>query len=167
MKIKVGLGYDIHRLIENRPLYLGGILIPFHKGLIGHSDGDCLIHAIVDALLGAMGERDIGQHFSDSDPRNEGRRSTEILDVVSGWLEERGFQVEQIDTVIIAEEPKLNPYVSAMKESLGSRLMISREDIGIKIKTNEGLDAIGRGEAIAAWATVVLNRRGGDKKNDG
>ncbi len=167
MKIRVGLGYDIHRLIENRPLYLGGIQIPYYKGLLGHSDGDCLIHAIVDSFLGALGERDIGQQFPDSDPMNEGRRSTEMLDVVSGWLKERGFQIEHIDAVIIAEEPKLNPYVSAMKESLGSQLKIPQEDIGIKIKTNEGLDAIGRGEAIAAWVSVVLYCQEGEKNYDG
>lgn len=167
MRIKAGLGYDIHRLSENRPLYLGGILIPFHKGLLGFSDGDCLIHAIVDALLGAMGERDIGQHFPDSEPKNAGRRSTEILDIVSGWMDERGFQVSHIDIIIIAEEPKLNPYVPAMKEYLCSQLRISQGDIGIKIKTNEGLGEIGRGEAIAVWATVLLCCEEGGKEDDG
>ena len=156
MKIKLGLGYDIHRLVEERPLYLGGILIPYNRGLLGHSDGDCLIHAVVDALLGAMGERDIGQHFPDSDPLNKGRRSTEILAVVSGWMYDRGFQISHIDTIIIAEEPKLNPYVKAMKESLCTHLKISPDDIGIKIKTNEGIGSIGRGGAIAVWAAVLL-----------
>ena len=167
MKIRAGLGYDIHRLTENRRLYLGGILIPYNKGLLGFSDGDCLIHAVVDALLGAMGERDIGQHFPNSDPKNEGRRSTEFLDIVSGWLDERGFQVSHIDTVIIAEEPKLNPYVPAMKKSLASQLKILPEDIGIKIKTNEGLGAIGQGEAIAVWASVLLCFKGGVKESNG
>ena len=166
MKIRIGLGYDIHRLTEDRPLYLGGILIPYSRGLLGHSDGDCMIHAVVDALLGAMGERDIGQHFPNSDPKNEGRRSTEMLGVVSKWLYERGFQVSHIDTVIIAEEPKLNPYVSAMKESLCKLLKISPEDLGIKIKTNEGLGAIGRGEAIAVWASVLLCSKGEKENNE-
>lgn len=156
MKIKVGLGYDIHRLAKGRPLYLGGVHIPYNRGLLGHSDGDCLIHAVVDALLGAMGERDIGQHFPDSNPLNERRRSTEFLEIVSGWLYDRGFQMSHIDTVIIAEEPKLNPYVKGIKESLSGYLKILPDDIGIKIKTNEGLGSIGRGEAIAVWAVVLL-----------
>jgi len=160
LKIKVGIGYDIHRLVEERPLYLGGILIPYNRGLLGHSDGDCLIHAVVDALLGAMGERDIGQHFSDSDPVNAGRRSTEILDVVSGWMYDRGFQISHIDTIIIAEEPRLNPYVKVMKESLCAHLKISPGDIGMKVKTNEGIGSIGRREAIAVWAAVLLSSKG-------
>ena len=160
MKIKVGIGYDIHRLVEERPLYLGGIQIPYSRGLLGHSDGDCLIHAVVDALLGAMGERDIGQHFPDSDPVNAGRRSTEILDVVSGWMYDRGFQISHIDTIIIAEEPRLNPYVKGMKESLCAHLKISLSDIGMKIKTNEGIGSIGRREAIAVWAAVLLSSKG-------
>lgn len=156
MKIKVGLGYDIHRLVEGRPLYLGGVHIPYNRGLLGHSDGDCLIHAVVDALLGAMGERDIGQHFPDSDPLNEGRRSTEFLVAAEGWLYDRGFQISHIDTVIIAEEPKLNPYVKGIKESLSAHLKISPDDIGMKIKTNEGIGPIGRKEAIAVWAAVLV-----------
>lgn len=160
MKIKVGLGYDIHRLVEGRPLFLGGVHIPHNRGLLGHSDGDCLIHAVIDALLGAMGERDIGQHFSDSDPLNEGRRSTEFLEAAAGWLYDRGFQIANIDTVIIAEEPKLNPYVKGIKESLSVQLKISAEDIGMKIKTNEGIGPIGRREAIAVWAAVILYSKG-------
>lgn len=156
MKIKVGLGYDIHRLVEGRPLYLGGVPIPYNRGLLGHSDGDCLIHAIVDALLGAMGEKDIGQHFPDSDPLNEGRRSTEFLEAAAGWLYDRGFLISHIDTVIIAEEPKLNPYVKGIKESLSDHLKISPDDIGMKIKTNEGIGSIGHKEAIAVWAAVLL-----------
>jgi 2-C-methyl-D-erythritol 2,4-cyclodiphosphate synthase len=113
-----------------------------------------------------MGEKDIGQHFPDSDPKTRGRRSTEILEIVSGWLYKRGFQVSNIDTIIIAEEPKLNPYVEEMKESLCAHLKILPEDIGIKIKTNEGIGPIGRGEAIAAWASVLLSFKGMKKYDE-
>ena len=160
MRIKSGLGYDIHRLVEGRPLYLGGIQIPFPRGLHGHSDGDCLVHAIMDALLGAMGEKDIGQHFSDQDPRHKNRRSLEMLQEVMRLMHDQDHEILNIDSLVIAEEPKLGPYMSEIKETLCTVLSLTPDKLGIKARTNEGLGAIGRGEAIAAWAVVLIRKKG-------
>lgn len=156
MKIKSGLGYDIHRLVDGRKLFLGGIEIPFAKGLLGHSDGDCLIHAIVDALLGALGEKDIGHHFPETDSQYKDIRSTELLKVVIQRLEKNSTKIAHMDSLVIAEEPRLAAHIPRMKETLCAILRIGPEDLGIKARTNEGLDAVGHGEAIAAWATVLL-----------
>jgi 2-C-methyl-D-erythritol 2,4-cyclodiphosphate synthase len=156
LKIKSGLGYDIHRLVDGRKLFLGGIEIPFAKGLLGHSDGDCLIHAIVDALLGALGEKDIGHHFPETDSQYKDIRSTELLKVVIQRLEKNSTKIAHIDSLVIAEEPRLAAHIPRMKETLCAILRIGPEDLGIKARTNEGLDAVGHGEAIAAWATVLL-----------
>lgn len=156
MKIKSGLGYDIHRLADGRKLFLGGIEIPFAKGLLGHSDGDCLIHAIVDALLGALGEKDIGHHFPETDSQYKDIRSTELLKVVVQRLEKNNTKISHIDSLVIAEEPRLAAHIPRMKETLCAILRIGPEDLGIKARTNEGCDAVGHGEAIAAWATVLL-----------
>lgn len=162
MKIRTGLGYDIHRLEGGRKLYLGGIEIPFPKGLLAHSDGDCLIHAITDALLGATGEKDIGQVFPDADPKYKNIRSVELLKEVMSWIEEKDLEILNIDSIIIAEEPKLAPYISQMKDILCPILGIERDNLGIKVKTNEGLGAVGRGEAIVSLAQVLLR----EKKQD-
>lgn len=157
MKIKTGLGYDIHKLEERRKLFLGGIEIPYHKGLLGHSDGDCLIHAIIDALLGAMGDKDIGQIFPDTDPEYKDIRSTELLNRIVIQLDGKNAEILNIDSIILAEEPHLSSfYIPRMKEILCPILQIGQEDLGIKAKTNEGLGVIGRGEAIAAWAQVLI-----------
>lgn len=156
MKIKSGLGYDIHRLVDGRKLFLGGIEIPFAKGLLGHSDGDCLIHAIVDALLGALGEKDIGHHFPETDSQYKDIRSAELLKVVVQRLEKNNTKISHIDSLVIAEEPRLAAHIPRMKETLCAILRIGPEDLGIKARTNEGFDAVGHGEAIAAWATVLL-----------
>jgi 2-C-methyl-D-erythritol 2,4-cyclodiphosphate synthase len=156
LKIKSGLGYDIHRLVDGRKLFLGGIEIPFAKGLLGHSDGDCLIHAIIDALLGALGEKDIGHHFPETDSQYKDIRSTELLKVVIQRLEKNSTKIAHIDSLVIAEEPRLAAHIPRMKETLCAILRIGPEDLGIKARTNEGLDAVGHGEAIAAWATVLL-----------
>lgn len=156
MKIKTGLGYDVHKLEERRKLFLGGIEIPYHKGLLGHSDGDCLIHAIIDALLGAMGDKDIGQIFPDSDPEYKDIRSTELLNRIVSQLDGKNAEILNIDSIILAEEPHLSSYIPRMKEILCPILQIGQEDLGIKAKTNEGLGVIGRGEAIAAWAQVLI-----------
>jgi len=150
------MGYDIHRLEEGRKLFLGGAEIPFSRGLAGHSDGDCLIHAIIDALLGAMGEMDIGQMFPDTDPQYKGIHSTALLERTMTELRKKGMCVQHVDSVIIAEHPKLAPHIPTMKEVLCPLLGIEREDLGIKAKTNEGLGAIGRGEAIAALVQVLV-----------
>ena len=156
MKIRVGLGYDIHALKEGRTLYLGGVDIPFSKGLLGHSDGDCLIHAIADALLGAMGEKDIGQLFPDTDPAYKNIRSTRLLEAVIGRLIEKKMVINNVDSVIICQEPRLVDQVLRMKEVLCPILQIGPESLGIKPRTNEGLGAIGQGDAVAAMATVLI-----------
>ncbi|MBK8315437.1 MAG: 2-C-methyl-D-erythritol 4-phosphate cytidylyltransferase [Acidobacteria bacterium] len=155
---RTGIGNDIHRLVEGRKLILGGIEIPFEKGLLGHSDGDSLSHAITDALLGAAGLGDIGTHFSDKDPRWAGADSRVFLRHVRSLIVERGYQIYSIDATILAEKPKMMPHVEAMRASLAGTLEIDPSQINIKAKTNEGLDAIGRGEAIAALASALISR---------
>jgi 2-C-methyl-D-erythritol 2,4-cyclodiphosphate synthase len=159
LKIKIGLGYDIHRLQTGRRLFLGGIELDFPKGLSGHSDGDCLIHAVIDALLGAMGEGDIGQMFPDTDPRYKDIRSTELLKQVVEKCNAEGWQVAHIDSVIIAERPKMSSSIGRMKEALCPLLQIGEKDLGIKAKTNEGIGLIGEGKAIAAFAQALILSR--------
>ena len=158
MKIRTGIGYDIHKLEEGRRLFLGGVEIPSPKGLIGHSDGDCLIHAVIDALLGASGDRDIGQLFPDSDLEYKDVRSTELLKEVISRLKKNKITIVNIDSIIVAEEPMLAPYIPRMKEVLCSILGTEGDDFGIKAKTNEGIGEIGRGEAIASWAQVLVKK---------
>jgi 2-C-methyl-D-erythritol 2,4-cyclodiphosphate synthase len=153
---RAGIGYDLHRLAEGRKLILGGIEVPFHKGPVGHSDGDALAHAICDALLGAAGLGDIGTHFPDTDPKWKGTSSLQFLERVRDLLVERRLRVAHIDAVVITEKPKLGPHFPAMREALAKSLGISTSAINLKAKTNEGVDAIGRGEAIAAQAIVTL-----------
>jgi len=159
LKFKTGIGFDIHRLEEGRTLYLGGIEIPSAKGLVGHSDGDCLIHALMDGLLGAAGERDIGQIFPDTDPKYKDIRSTELLRDVVRRLEERKIEIINIDSIVIAEEPYLAPFIPRMKEVLSSILQIDKDDLGIKAKTQEGINFIGQGKAIAAWVSVLIREK--------
>ena len=156
MKIRIGLGYDIHPLLGGRTLYLGGVDIPYSKGLVGHSDGDCLIHAIADALLGAMGEKNIGLLFPDTDTAYKDIRSTRLLEAVVGRLVEKKMVINNIDSVIICQEPRLAEQVLRMKEVLCPILQIPPESLGIKPRTNEGIGSIGRGDAIAAMATVLI-----------
>ena len=158
MKIKTGLGYDIHRLVEGRKLFLGGVEIDFPKGLKGHSDGDCLIHALIDALLGAAGEKDIGQIFPDTDPRYNDIQSTTLLKKVVGMINEKDMEILSIDSIIIAEKPKLAPYIHQMKEILCPIIGVGSDELGIKAKTNEGLGEIGQGVAIASWAQVLVKK---------
>lgn len=158
--IKVGLGYDIHRLEEGRPLYLGGILIPYPRGLSGHSDGDCLIHAVIDALSGAAGLPDIGRQFPDSSEEFRGIRSTLLLEKVSARLKGGGAMILNIDSVVIAERPHLGRRIPEMQDLLAKILGITPAAISIKAKTNEGLGEIGREEAIAAWVVALLQSSG-------
>ncbi len=157
--IKVGIGYDIHRLKKGIPLFLGGVEIPFSMGLEGHSDGDVLLHAISDALLGALSLPDIGQIFPPSEPEFAGMRSTEILKKAGEMVRERGYQVEGIDSVVVTEKPKISLYKQKMKETIGEILGIPPDYIGIKGKTAEGAGDVGRGLAIEAYAVCVLRRR--------
>ncbi len=158
-QFRIGIGNDIHRLTEGRKLILGGVEIPYERGLIGHSDGDSLTHAITDALLGAAGLGDIGSHFSDQDPRWAGADSFVFLRHVRGLLEVHGFEIANIDATILAERPKMAPHIPAMKTALAEAMKISESQINIKAKTNEGLDAIGRGDAIAAQAVALISAK--------
>jgi 2-C-methyl-D-erythritol 2,4-cyclodiphosphate synthase len=154
----VGIGYDIHRLVPDRKLFLGGIQIDFPKGLLGHSDGDVLVHAICDAALGAANLGDIGTHFPPIDNRYKNIASLKILRSVKQFLENSGLLVKQLDTVVIAEEPMIQPYIKDMKVAIAGALGISEDFVSIKGKTNEGLGEIGAGEAIAAWAVCEIGR---------
>jgi 2-C-methyl-D-erythritol 2,4-cyclodiphosphate synthase len=151
-----GIGYDLHRLETGRKLMVGGIEIPYDKGSVGHSDGDVLAHAICDALLGASGLGDIGTHFTDSDPQWKGAHSLDFLKHLSKLLDEKSFYVFHIDAIVILERPKLGPHFPAMREALAKALGIEADCINLKAKTNEGVDAIGRGEAIAAHAVATI-----------
>jgi 2-C-methyl-D-erythritol 2,4-cyclodiphosphate synthase len=154
---RIGIGYDIHRLVEGRKLFLGGVEIPFDRGLLGHSDGDSLIHAICDALLGAAGLGDIGRHFSDRDATYLGIESAKILGRVGEMLRADQMEIQNIDATIFAEQPKMAPFVAAMKTRISEVLGISSRQINIKAKTNEGLDAVGRGDAISAEAIALIS----------
>ena len=151
---RIGIGYDIHRLVEGRKLVLGGVEIPFEKGLLGHSDSDVLTHAICDALLGAAALGDIGTHFPDSDPRWAGASSLEFLQHVVELVAKKGYRVANIDATVIAERPKLRCSHSSDPRKPGSVLRIDIDQVSIKAKTNEGLESVGRGEAIAAQAVA-------------
>jgi 2-C-methyl-D-erythritol 2,4-cyclodiphosphate synthase len=155
--MRIGIGYDSHKLVEGRRLIIGGITIPFEKGLIGHSDADVLSHAIIDSLIGALGLGDIGQHFPDTDPQWKDASSIELLKHIINLIRMNGYEVSWIDSSIIAEKPKLSPYIEDMKTAL-SESGIPSGAINIKVKTNEGMGFIGRGEGIAAYAVCLLKR---------
>jgi 2-C-methyl-D-erythritol 2,4-cyclodiphosphate synthase len=156
-----GIGYDSHRLVEGRPLILGGIVIEdARRGLVGHSDGDVLTHAVIDALLGAAGLGDIGQHFPDTDERYAGADSVELLTEVNGFLTEHGWQVNHVDATVICEAPRLDPHRDEMRISLADAVGIAARDVNVKFSTNEGMGAIGRGEGIAVLAVATLDRLG-------
>ncbi len=153
--MRIGIGYDSHRLVEGRRLIIGGVDIPFEKGLLGHSDGDVLCHAIIDALIGAMGQGDIGRHFPDTDEKWEGASSIMLLKHIVDLAHSNGFEIQWIDSIVIMERPKLAPHIDAMREAV-SKAGISPSIINIKAKTNEGMGFIGRGEGIAAQAACLL-----------
>ena len=156
MSTRCGIGYDLHRLEKGRPLIVGGVQLPFDKGPVGHSDGDVLAHAMCDALLGAAGLGDIGTHFPDTDPKWKGANSLLFLEQAKRLLEEKRLAIEHIDAVVITEKPKLSPHFPKMREALAKALGVSPDAVHLKAKTNEGVDAIGRGEAIAAHVVATL-----------
>ena len=156
--MRVGLGYDVHRLVEGRKLILGGIDIPFEKGLLGHSDADVLIHAICDALLGAAGLDDIGVHFPDTDPAYKDISSIKILRKTFQMVRSKNFSVVNIDTVIFAETPKLSPYRQAMQTALAAAIELDPQRINIKATTTEGLGMIGQGQGIGAMCVALINK---------
>jgi len=156
--IRTGLGYDLHRLVADRPLVLGGITLPFHLGEDGHSDGDALLHAITDALLGASGLGDIGEFFPPGDPQWKNADSAKLLSQAWKAVAEKGWKIENIDAVIALEKPKFLPYRAQVRASIAGILGISEEQIFVKAKTGEACDAVGHSEAVAVWAVCLLSR---------
>lgn len=154
--MRIGFGYDIHPLVRGRKLILGGVEIPFEKGLQGHSDADVLVHALCDAILGALGEGDIGKHFPDTDPRFRGISSLQLLRAVAARMEGRGFLVGNLDSTVVAEKPKIGGFIPRMKEQIAAALGMTREQINIKATTAEGLGFIGDGQGMAAYAVVLI-----------
>jgi 2-C-methyl-D-erythritol 2,4-cyclodiphosphate synthase len=157
--VRTGIGYDLHRLEVGRKLIIGGIDLEFDKGPAGHSDGDVLAHALCDALFGAAGLGDIGTHFPDTDPKWKGANSLIFLEHAKKLLAERNYELEHVDAVVILERPKLGPHFPKMREALARALGVPVEKIHLKAKTNEGVDAVGRGEAIAAQVVATISRR--------
>jgi len=157
--MRVGIGFDAHRFIEGRPLILGGVEIPFHYGLEGHSDADVLIHAIMDAILGAAALGDIGQHFPDTDDQYRNISSLILLSKVANIMEENGFRIGNIDCIVMMEEPKLSLYRDEIQQKIADTLGIEKDKVGIKASTTEGMGFIGRGEGVAAQAVVLIEER--------
>ena len=156
--LRIGNGYDLHRLVEGRPLVLGGVTIPFEKGLLGHSDADVICHALTDAILGAAGAGDIGRHFPDSDPAFKDANSLDLLRAAWAIVQQAGFTVANVDLVVIAQKPRLAPHADAIRANLAGALGCAASQISVKGKTNEGVDSMGAGESIAVHAVALLNR---------
>ncbi len=154
--MRIGMGYDVHRLVENRDLMIGGVKIPYEKGLLGHSDADVLLHAIMDALLGAAALGDIGKHFPDTDPAYKGADSLKLLERVVVLLEERGFAVGNVDATVLAQRPKLAPYIPKMRENLARVMGVDPSRVNVKATTEEGLGFTGSGEGMAAHAVALI-----------
>ncbi|MDD3376661.1 MAG: 2-C-methyl-D-erythritol 2,4-cyclodiphosphate synthase [Candidatus Riflebacteria bacterium] len=159
MPYRIGIGHDIHKLVEERDLWLGGVKIPFEKGLLGHSDADALIHAIMDAMLGALALGDIGEHFPDNDLSYKNIRSTELLKIVNRIIDDKGYSISNIDCVIHCERPKILPYKDSIREILSEILMLHKNRISVKAGTNEGMDSVGAGYAISCDAVVLLCKK--------
>ncbi len=155
--MRIGFGYDIHPMGKGRKLILGGVEIPHTRGLVGHSDADALVHAVCDALLGAMGEGDLGKHYPSSDPRYKDISSLRLLEEMAGLLAKKGLRLVNLDSVIIAQAPRLSPHLAGMQARLAEVLKVDREVVNVKVKSGEGLDAIGREEAIAAQAICLID----------
>ena len=157
--MRVGLGYDVHKLVEDRDLILGGVTVPHSLGLLGHSDADVLTHAIMDALLGAAALGDIGKHFPDTDPEYKGADSMKLMAHVRDLIEEKGYVIVNVDATIIAQRPKLRPYIDQMEENIAKVLRVERDQINVKATTNEKLGEIGRNEAIQAHSVILLRKK--------
>ena len=157
MTMRIGHGYDVHRLVEGRKLILGGVEIPWEKGLLGHSDADVLTHAVMDALLGAAALGDIGRHFPDTDPAYAGADSLKLLDHVVELLEEKGYQMGNVDATILAQKPKLAPYIEKMRDNLAARMKVEPEQVNVKATTEEKLGFTGAEQGIAAHAVCLLS----------
>lgn len=161
LNLRVGIGYDVHAFEEGRPLVLGGVTVPFERGLAGHSDADVLVHAVMDAIVGALREGDIGRLFPDTDPAYAGISSVALLERVAALVDARGFRLVDVDAVVICEQPKLAPYRDAMRAAMAEALGVGPERVGVKATTTERLGFTGRGEGIAAQAVALLEH-GGD-----
>ena len=158
--MRIGMGYDVHKLTEGRPLILGGVTVPWEKGLLGHSDADVLVHAIMDALLGAAALGDIGLHFPDTDPRYKGISSIILFEKVGELLREKGYEPGNIDATIIAQKPKLRPYIDEMRKHVAAALDMSVEDVSVKATTEEGLGFTGTQEGISSHAVCLIRQNG-------
>ncbi len=158
MSLRVGIGYDVHRLVPDRPLILGGVEIPYEKGLLGHSDGDALTHAVIDAVIGALGKGDIGSFFPDTDPTYEGKSGAELCAELLERLKGDRFTLLNLDATVIAQAPKLSGFIPRMREALASFFGITVSRVNIKAKTHEGIGSLGRKEGIAAMAVVLLEK---------
>ena len=158
--MRVGMGYDVHRLVENRKLILGGVEIPYEKGLLGHSDADVLVHALMDALLGAAALGDIGKHFPDNDQKFKDIDSMLLLKEVGNILKEHHYQIVNIDTTIVAQRPKLAPFIPAMRQKIAQVLAIAEDQVSVKATTTEGLGFTGEGAGIAAYGICLLSESG-------
>lgn len=156
--MRIGMGYDVHRLSAGRKLIMGGVDIPYEKGLLGHSDADVLVHAIMDALLGAAALGDIGSHFPDTDPAYEGISSIRLLEHVGKLLSDHGYKIGNIDATIIAQKPKMRPHIDQMRDNISNALKIRPEQVGVKATTEEGLGFTGSGEGISAHAVCLLEQ---------
>mgnify|MGYP001139919291 FL=1 len=156
--VRIGHGYDVHRLVEGRRLILGGVDVPWERGLLGHSDADVLTHAVMDALLGAAGLGDIGRHFPDTDPAYAGADSLRLLAHVAALLRERGFTVGNVDATVLAQRPKLAPHIPRMRDNLARAMEVDPEQVNVKATTEEGLSFTGSGEGMAAHAVVLIER---------
>jgi len=156
--MRIGIGYDVHRLVEGRPLVLGGVSVPYERGLLGHSDADVLVHAIMDAMLGALALGDIGKHFPDTEAAYKDISSLKLLERVKTLCLGKGYNIANIDAVIIAERPKLAPYIQAMREKIADVLAVSTNLVSVKATTTEGLGFCGSGEGVAAQAVILLTQ---------
>ena len=156
---RIGTGYDLHRLVEGRPLILGGVTIPSETGATGHSDADVVCHAIIDAVLGAVCAGNVGQHYPDTDPRWKGASSIQMVRDSVRLIHARGFAIENVDVTVVLERPKIAPFIDRIRAGLAEALGIAADHVSVKGKTNEGVDAVGRGEAIAAHAVALVSRQ--------
>ena len=159
--MRIGKGYDVHRLVTGRPLILGGVNVPHEKGLLGHSDADVLLHAICDAILGAAGLGDIGEHFPDTDPRYKGISSLLLLAHCMVMLGQRDYEVVNVDATLLAEQPRISPFKKAMKENIAEVLCLEPDAVNVKATTTEGLGAVGRGEGMAAMCVALIQKTDG------
>ena len=157
--MRIGLGYDVHKLVEGRPLIMGGVNIPYEKGLLGHSDADVLIHAIMDAMLGALALGDIGKHFPDTDEKYKGSDSMKLLQCVNDLINEKGYEISNIDSIIIAQSPKMAPHIENMRQNISNVLNTDIENISVKATTEEGLGFTGAKEGISAQSICLLKKR--------